>query len=60
VALKFGLKLGLKPIASAKTEFQTKLETELWFQTKVNPNNPAWNRTSGSWIYDNRQQNLSD
>jgi len=57
VTLKFGLKLGLKLIASAKTEFQTKLETELWFQTKVNLNNPIWNRTSGSWIYDNRQQN---
>jgi len=42
VTLKFGLKLGLKAIASAKTEFQTKVETELWwFQTKVNPNNPV-------------------
>jgi len=48
----------LKPIASAKTEFQTKVETELWFQTEVNPNNPVWNRTSGSWIFvDNPQQN---
>ena len=36
MTFKFGLKLGLKPIASAKTEFQTKVETELFgFKPKL-------------------------
>ena len=42
--LKFGLKLGLTELFHLKSE-KTKVNTELWFQTEVNLNNPVLNQT---------------